>query len=81
MLIFRKLYKRIREEDRGYMNWSLIVFEKQPLMYSSRVLGEKEKRQKAYEVERVTVQYQCFLQVDLWLIVFAHTWKTKLKKI
>lgn len=68
----------MEEKDYGAIPYSIIVFEKIPLMYQAVVLSKEEAIKKGFQIEQVTTQYKCFLQIDLWLAVLRFNWKTKL---
>jgi hypothetical protein len=77
-VIFRKLYRRMEEKDYGAIPYSIVVFEKIPYMYESKMLPEEEAIEKGYQVETITTQYNCYLQIDLWIAVLRFQWLTKL---
>lgn len=76
-IIFRRFYKRMTEADYGSAIDSIIVFEKKPYQYKSVMLPREEAINKGHQVEVINTQYQCFLKIDLWLLILRFQWLTK----
>lgn len=61
MITFRKLYKRVTEEDEGYVIDAIVAFKKVP--WQRGVEG--------------SIQYQYYLLIDLWLVRMSFMWEGK----
>lgn len=73
----RKLFQKLKPEDYGVVRYAIVVYEKKPFHYRARVLSKKESLVKGYQVENIVIDYRCYLQIDLWLVVFDFTWQTE----
>lgn len=82
MIIFRRPYIRVRENDYGYDKFSIVMYEKIPYLMMSKVLEPEEARKKGYQIESVPAQYKYRLIIDLWLVILRFNWtgKNKFKK-
>ncbi len=74
------LYQRIDDKDYGSIVDSIIAFQKRPYQYKTIKLTTAEAMEEGYDVKIITTQYQCFIRIDLWLIVLRFQWFTKLNK-
>lgn len=71
---FRKLFYNIKEMDYGSYQPAIIVWEKRPLTYRTRVLPEEEAKKTGFNVETVVEKYTYHLQVDLYFVIFRFNW-------
>lgn len=65
----------MKKEDMGMARSAIITFEKKEMLFSTRVLSEKESREKGHDVESYSVQFGYVLVIDLWIVIIRFNWK------
>ena len=69
---FRKLFKIMRDEDEGCAIYSIVKFRRLPYLWTNFPVGDFIKGESKSEV--VVIQYKCYLEIDLWILILNFQW-------